>query len=51
MAYDSKKKDVLSAFLKAMGEKEAVPLEKLSISKKNFSNESEKAEIIILEEK
>ena len=51
MAYDSKKKDVLNAFLKAMGEKEAVPLEKLSISKKNFSNESEKAEIIILEEK
>ncbi len=51
MAYDSKKKDTLNAFLKAMGEKEIVPLEKLSINKKNVSNENEKAEIIILEEK
>jgi len=34
-----------------MGEKEIVPLEKLSINKKNVSNENEKAEIIILEEK
>jgi hypothetical protein len=51
MAYNSKKKDTLNAFLKAMGEKEIASQEKLSISKKNISVESEKAEIIILEEK
>ena len=51
MCYDSKKKEKgLAPFLKAMGEKEVVPQEKLSIQKKNISTE-EKAEIVILEEK
>lgn len=51
MCYDSKKKDKgLSPFLKAMGEKDIVPQDKLSIQKKNISA-GEKAEIIILEEK
>jgi len=51
MAYNPKKKDTLNAFLKAMGEKEMASQEKLSVNKKSFSSESEKAEIIILEEK
>ncbi|MFA5232256.1 MAG: MBL fold metallo-hydrolase [Candidatus Paceibacterota bacterium] len=51
MAYNPKKKDALNAFLKAMGEKEIASQEKLSVNKKSFSSESEKAEIIILEEK
>lgn len=51
MCYDSKKKDKgLMPFLKAMGEKEIEPQDKLSIQKKNISTE-EKAEIVILEEK
>lgn len=51
MCYDSKKKEKgLAPFLKAMGQKEVVPQEKLSIQKKNISTE-EKAEIVILEEK
>ncbi len=51
MAYNPKKKDTLNAFLKAMGEKEIASQEKLSVNKKSFSSESEKTEIIILEEK
>jgi L-ascorbate metabolism protein UlaG (beta-lactamase superfamily) len=51
MCYDSKKKDKgLAPFLKAMGEKDIVSQEKLSIQKKNISA-GEKAEIVILEEK
>ncbi|HNY36067.1 MAG TPA: MBL fold metallo-hydrolase [Candidatus Pacearchaeota archaeon] len=51
MCYDSKKTEKgLKPFLKAMGEKEIEPQEKLSIQKKNISIE-EKAEIVILEEK
>ncbi len=51
MCYDAKKQEKgLAPFLKAMGQKEAVPQEKLSIQKKNISTE-EKAEIVILEEK
>ena len=51
MCYDSKKKEKgLAPFLKAMGQKEVEPQEKLSIQKKNLSTE-EKAEIVILEEK
>jgi len=51
MCYDGKKKDKgLAPFLKAMGEKDIVPQEKLSIQKKNISA-GEKAEIVILEEK
>lgn len=51
MCYDSKKKDKgLNPFLKAMGEKDIIPQEKLSIQKKNIST-GEKAEIVILEEK
>ncbi|MFA5730172.1 MAG: MBL fold metallo-hydrolase [Candidatus Paceibacterota bacterium] len=51
MCYDSKKPEKgLKPFLKAMGEKEKEPQEKLSIQKKNISTE-EKAEIVILEEK
>lgn len=49
MAY--KKKESLNAFLKTMGEKEIIPQDKLSISKKNISSDSEKIEIIILESK
>ena len=48
---DYKKKETLNAFLKAMGEKEIVPQDKLSVSKKNISSENEKVEIIILEAK
>jgi L-ascorbate metabolism protein UlaG (beta-lactamase superfamily) len=51
MAYSPKKKEALSAFLKAMGEKEIVPQEKLNINKKNISSEQEKVEIIVLESK
>jgi hypothetical protein len=51
MCYDSKKKEKgLNPFLKAMGEKEIVPQDKLNIQKKNISAE-EKAQIVILEEK
>jgi hypothetical protein len=51
MCYDNKKREKgLAPFLKAMGEKEIVPQEKLSIQKKNISV-GEKAEIVILEEK
>lgn len=46
-----KKKEALNTFLKAMGEKEIAPQEKLSINKKNISSESEKIEIIVLESK
>ncbi len=46
-----KKKEALNVFLKAMGEKEITPQEKLSISKKNISSENEKIEIIVLESK
>lgn len=49
MAY--KKKETLEAFLKIMGAKEAVPQDKLNISKKNISSDNEKVEIIILESK
>ena len=52
MCYDPRKKDKgLAPFLKAMGEKEKEPQEKLSIQKKNISSDGEKAEIIILEAK
>jgi len=51
MCYDSKKKEKgLAPFLKAMGEKDVVSQDKLSIQKKNISV-GEKAEIVILEEK
>jgi len=51
MCYDGKKSEKgLAPFLKAMGQKEVVPQDKLSIQKKNISTE-EKAEIVILEEK
>lgn len=51
MCYDSKKKENgLTPFLKAMGAKDVMPQDKLSIQKKNISA-GEKAEIIILEEK
>jgi L-ascorbate metabolism protein UlaG (beta-lactamase superfamily) len=51
MCYDGKKAEKgLAPFLKAMGQKEVVPQDKLSIQKKNISTE-EKAEIVILEEK
>jgi L-ascorbate metabolism protein UlaG (beta-lactamase superfamily) len=51
MCYNSKKNEKgLAPFLKAMGEKEAVPQDKLSIQKKNISV-GEKVEIVILEEK
>ncbi len=46
-----KKKETLNAFLKAMGEKEIVPQDKLSISRKNISSDNEKVEIIVLESK
>ncbi|GMX58932.1 MAG: MBL fold metallo-hydrolase [Candidatus Microsyncoccus archaeolyticus] len=46
-----KKKETLNTFLKAMGEKEIASQDKLSISKKNISSESEKIEIIVLESK
>jgi L-ascorbate metabolism protein UlaG (beta-lactamase superfamily) len=52
MCYDTKKKDKgLMPFLKALGEKDIVPQEKLSIQKKNISDDGEKAEIVILEAK
>jgi len=41
----------LEPFLKAMGEKEIEPKDKLSIQKKNILPVEEKAEIVILEEK
>jgi len=51
-AYNSKKPEALNAFLKAMGEKDVVPQDKLSIQKKNLgARDEEKADIIILEEK
>ncbi|MDD5568943.1 MAG: MBL fold metallo-hydrolase [Candidatus Pacebacteria bacterium] len=53
MAYDPKKKDGLQSFLKAMGEKDIVPIDKLSIQKKNLSGKSdeEKTEVVVLESK
>ncbi|MDD3386394.1 MAG: MBL fold metallo-hydrolase [Candidatus Pacebacteria bacterium] len=48
MCYDKKG---LEPFLKAMGEKEIEPKDKLNIQRKNISSSDEKAEIIILEEK
>ncbi len=45
------KKDSLEQFLKAMGEKDIEPKDKLSIQKKNIASSEEKAEIVILEEK
>jgi L-ascorbate metabolism protein UlaG (beta-lactamase superfamily) len=52
MCYDAKKKDKgLDPFLKAMGAKDAVAQEKLSIQKKNIPADAEKAEIVILEAK
>jgi len=51
MCYDGKKKEKgLAPFLKALGEKDVVPQDKLSIQKKNIPA-GEKAEIVILEEK
>ena len=44
-------KKELESFLKAMGEKEIEPKDKLSIQKKNILPVDEKAEIVILEEK
>ena len=52
MCYNPQQKDKgLQPFLKAMGEKEIEPQDKLSIQKKNISTSSEKAQIVILEEK
>jgi L-ascorbate metabolism protein UlaG (beta-lactamase superfamily) len=52
MCYDPDKKEKgLEPFLKAMGAKDIVSQEKLSILKKNISTESEKTEIVILERK
>lgn len=52
MCYDSNKKDnSLNPFLKAMGAKDVVTQEKLSIQKKNIPADAEKAEIVILEAK
>jgi len=45
------KKESLEQFLKAMGEKDIEPKDKLSIQKKNINSSEEKAEIVILEEK
>ena len=45
------KKESLEQFLKAMGEKDIEPKDKLSIQKKNIASSEEKAEIVILEEK
>lgn len=50
MCYDSKKKEKgLAPFLKALGEKDIVPQDKLSIQKKNIADDQEKAQIVILE--
>jgi L-ascorbate metabolism protein UlaG (beta-lactamase superfamily) len=45
------KKESLDHFLKAIGEKDIEPKDKLSIQKKNITSSDEKAEIVILEEK
>jgi L-ascorbate metabolism protein UlaG (beta-lactamase superfamily) len=51
-AYNPKKSEALNAFLKAMGEKDIVPQDKLSIQKKNLgAKDEEKTEIVILEQK
>lgn len=51
-AYNPKKSEALTAFLKAMGEKDIVPQDKLSIQKKNLgAKDEEKTEIVILEQK
>ena len=50
MCYDPKKREKgLAPFLKALGEKDIVPQDKLSIQKKNISDDQEKAQIVILE--
>ncbi|MFA5086349.1 MAG: MBL fold metallo-hydrolase [Candidatus Paceibacterota bacterium] len=52
MCYDPKKREKgLAPFLKALGEKDIVPQDKLSIQKKNISDDQEKAQIVILEPK
>lgn len=52
MCYDSEKKESgLEPFLKAMGQKDIVPQDKLTISKKNIPADAEKTEIAILEKK
>jgi L-ascorbate metabolism protein UlaG (beta-lactamase superfamily) len=48
-----KKADLLTGFLKAMGQKDVVPQEKLTIQKKNLGakDSEEKTEVVILEKK
>lgn len=50
MAY--KKADILAGFLKAIGQKDVVPQDKLSIQKKNLgAKDEEETEVVVLEKK